>query len=34
MLVFVLYLWSLRADFASTGEGAVDFTHDCGLVVL
>jgi hypothetical protein len=26
----VAYLGSLRLDFASTGERAVDFTHDCG----
>ena len=25
-----IYLWSLRLHFACTGEGAVDFAHDCG----
>ena len=31
--VVICYLWSLRLDFARTGEGAVDFAHDCGLDV-
>jgi hypothetical protein len=30
----MLYLWSLRPDLAGTGEGAVHFTHDCGLGAL
>jgi hypothetical protein len=25
-----MYLWSLRLDFAGTGQRAVDFTHCCG----
>ena len=28
----VSYLWGLRLDFACTGEGSVDFTHDCNLI--
>ena len=27
------HLWCLRLDFAGTGEGAVNFTHDCGWIV-
>ena len=27
--VALTHLWSLRLDFASTGEGAVNFTHGC-----
>lgn len=26
---FIAHLGGLRLDFASTGEGAVHFTHDC-----
>lgn len=25
------YLWSLRFDFAGTGQGSVDLTHSCAL---
>ena len=25
-----MHLWSLRLDFACTGQRAVDFTHTCG----
>ncbi len=30
---FSTHLGSLRLDFASAGEGAVDFSHDCGVLV-
>ncbi len=28
------HLWCLRLDLAGTGEGSVNFTHDCGLTLL